>query len=139
MVSRIFKLFEKHVTYQIRFFTLNFKLITKSAQGLKHSAFCQTALQCNRHLATCYGSGNLIRTTFIYFAKTISSITLFLLKKLKCYNFDNMSIDWFASYLRDHIQSVKWVPVHLISYLSLYMCRSTTGINIGSPSVFIVY
>ena len=122
----------------MRDFTLTFDLITTSQSGFREFHSCQTALtKLTDAWLHAMDEGNLIGITFLDFSKAFDLVSHdILIEKLKNYNFDELSIKWFHSYLYNRTQCVK------IGTTSSDVLSVTAGVPQGSilgPLLFLLY
>ena len=102
------KIIEKHIASQLRDFLQSFDLLQKEQSGFRQHHSCQTALtKLTDMWLKEMDEGNLTGTIFLDFTKAFDLVDhKVLIQKLGLYNFDNYSLKWFTSYLKNRRQSV---------------------------------
>jgi hypothetical protein len=122
------KLLEKHVANSLlEFLTVN-DLIARRQSGFRPKHSCETALllmveEWSRHLL----DKEMVGLLFVDFSKAFDLVDHnILLQKLAAYNFDETSLAWFTSYLKDRKQIVK------VNDSTSEECPVTSGVPQGS-------
>ena len=96
------KLFEKIVYAQIYEYLIKYKLIHPNQSGFRYKHSCVTALtKIVDHILKEMDQGVL----FLDFKKAFDMVNhTILLSKLKVYKLDDLSLNWFRSYLSERSQ-----------------------------------
>ena len=100
------KIFEKHVSSQLKSFLESFNLLYERQSGFRQFHSCQTALtKLTDEWLEEIDKGNLTGVLLLDFRKAFDLVNHhILLQKLKCYHFDDITLKWFASYLQERKQ-----------------------------------
>ena len=103
------KVIEKHVAKQCVDYLEQFDLLHREQSGFRKFHSCHTALtKLTDNLYKEIDSGNLTGMVFIDFKKAFDLVNHnILLEKLKIYQFDKHTLNWFTSYLSDRSQKVQ--------------------------------
>jgi len=132
------KLFEKHVAIQVYKFFETYSLFHKAQSGFRKYHSCQTELTKLIDLwLKEMDNGHMTGIVFLDFKKAFDLVDHeILLQKLKCYRFDNPSLNWFRSYLSQRSQRVS------IGNISSQTRIIHSGVPQGSvlgPLLFFIY
>lgn len=102
------KLFEKIVYAQIYEYLIKYKLIHPNQSGFRSKHSCVTALtKIVDHILKEMDQGNYTGVLFLDFKKAFDMVNhTILLSKLKVYKLDDLSLNWFRSYLSERSQKV---------------------------------
>ena len=102
------KLFEKIVYAQIYEYLIKYKLIHPNQSGFRSKHSCMTALtKIVDHILKEMDQGNYTGVVFLDFKKAFDMVNYtILLSKLKVYKLDDLSLNWFRSYLSERSQIV---------------------------------
>ena len=102
------KLFEKIVYAQIYEYLIKYKLIHPNQSGFRSKHSCVTALtKIVDHILKEMDQGNYTGVLFLDFKKAFDMVNhTILLSKLKVYKLDDLSLNWFRSYLSESSQKV---------------------------------
>ena len=108
ILPTISKIFEKHVNKHLMNYLNKYKLICESQSGFRKKRSCQTALfKLIDQWMICIDKGDLIGSLFIDFRKAFDVVDHeILMKKLALYKINDLSLNWFQSYLSERRQAV---------------------------------
>ena len=108
VLSSLSKLFEKIVYAQIYEYLIKYKLIHLNQSGFRSKHSCVTALtKIVDHILKEMDQGNYTGVLFLDFKKAFDMVNhTILLSKLKLYKLDDLSLNWFRSYLSKRSQKV---------------------------------
>ena len=100
------KLFEKIVYAQIYEYLIKYKLIHPNQSGFRSKHSCVTALIVD-HIIKEMDQRNYTGVLFLDFKKAFDMVNhTILLSTLKLYELDDLSLNWFRSYLSERSQKV---------------------------------
>ena len=99
-------LFEQIVYAQIYEYLIKYKLIYPNQSGFRSKHSCVTALtKIVDHILIEVDQGNYTGFFFLDFKKVFNMVNrTILLSKLKVYKLDDLSLNWFRSYLSERSQ-----------------------------------
>jgi hypothetical protein len=102
------KLFEKVVYAQIYEYLIKYKLINPNQSGFGSKHSCVTALtKIVHHILKEMDQRNYTGVLFLYFKKAFDMVNhTILLSTSKLYELDDLSLNWFRSYLSEKSQKV---------------------------------
>ncbi len=105
----ISKIFERHLSNQIKSFFNKVSILSKHQSGFRENHSCQTALiRLIDEWLKDVDMGKCIGSVFVDLKKAFDLVDhKILLHKLKLHHFSNRSLTLFQSYLRNRLQSVK--------------------------------
>ncbi|MCG8046530.1 MAG: reverse transcriptase domain-containing protein [Candidatus Thiodiazotropha endolucinida] len=108
ILPTISKIFEKHVNKHLMNYLNKYQLIHESQSGFRRKHSCQTALTKLLDQWMSYiDRGNLVGSLFIDFRKAFDVVDhSILLNKLSLYKLNELSLQWFSSYLLNRKQAV---------------------------------
>ena len=100
------KVFEKVVHYQVYDFLDSSKILSSSQSGFRHGHSTDTAVICvSDFILKELGKRKYVRAVLVDLKKAFDTVDhQILLKKLFCYGFRDVSLEWFQSYLSDRLQ-----------------------------------
>ena len=132
------KLFEKHVHESLMNYLEKYKLLYDTQSGFRPNHSCETALllMVEKWLKALDNS-ELVGIILVDFRKAFDLVDhSILLKKLELYKFNQVSINWFRSYLSDRKQ--------IVSFKNIVSARETVkyGVPQGSilgPLLFLLF
>ncbi|KAK3103380.1 hypothetical protein FSP39_018833 [Pinctada imbricata] len=138
LLPTISKLFEKHVTSQVYNFLTENDLLMDSQSGFRKLHSCQTALtRLTEKWIKEIDDGNMTGTVLLDLRKAFDLVNHpLLLEKMKHYNFDTNSLQWFKSYLSNRSQVVQIGNTQ--SGLESIYCGVPQGSVLG-PILFLIY
>ena len=133
------KIFEKVVHYQVSGFLDSSNLLSTSQSGFRHGYSTDTAVICvSDFILKELGDGKYVGAVLVDLKKAFDTVDhKILLKKLFCYGFRDVSLDWFESYLSDRYQCTL-----LENTMSDFTQENPFGVPQGSvlgPLLFLLY
>ena len=132
------KLIERHVYSSLYKYFVNNDLFCNNQSGFCKNYSCHT---CLTNIVECWLSamnkGHIVGSVKLDFSKAFDVLDHnILLQKLECYGCDNLSLDWFGSYLGQRSQSVKLQDT--LSDSMPLKCGVAQGFILG-PLLFVIF
>ena len=132
------KLIERHVYSSLYKYFVNNDLFCNNQSGFRKNYSCHTCLTniVERWLSD-MNKGHIVASVELDFSKAFDVLDHnILLQKLECYGCDNLSLDWFGSYLGQRSQSVKLQGT--LSDSMPLKCDVPQGSTLG-PLLFVIF
>lgn len=104
----ISKIIEKHITKHLFGYLNKYKLLHRAQSGFRQRHSCNTALinLVDKWLNS-IDKGDIVGAVFFDLKKAFDVVNHdILLRKLACYKFDNMTLNWISSYLTNRKQCI---------------------------------
>ena len=132
------KLLEKAIHHQVTIFLDNNNVLDDRQHGFRSHFSTSTAIfKLTKEMFDCYDKGNNSSCVFVDYKKAFETLDHNILcKKLKKYNFSELSVQWFKSYLSDRLHIVQTNSDQ--SKPSLVPYGVPQGSTLG-PLLFILY
>ena len=132
------KLFEKHVHEGLINFLEKYKLLHDTQSGFRRNHSCETALiHMVEKWLKALDNGELVGVIFVDFRKAFDLVDHdILMKKLELYKFNQVSLNWFRSYLSGRKQIVSFKNV--VSERETVKCGVPQGSILG-PLLFLLF
>ena len=132
------KLFEKHVHEGLINFLEKYKLLHDTQSGFRRNHSCETALiHMVEKWLKAFNNGELVGVIFVDFRKAFDLVDHdILMKKLELYKFNQVSLNWFRSYLSGRKQIVSFKNV--VSERETVKCGVPQGSILG-PLLFLLF
>ena len=132
------KLFEKHVHEGLITFLESYKLLHDTQSGFRRNHSCETAIiHMVEKWLKALDNGELVGVIFVDFRKAFDLVDHnILLKKLEIYQFSQVTLNWFKSYLSERKQIVTFKNVD--SDKETVKCGVPQGSILG-PLLFLLF